>query len=247
MKQKKLPAKLGKPTVFEAIFEVRGQPIAPLHDILPGVFFSPERPSLIERLPAAQIPDVIRNADPTLKYIPLIRISGDSYSLMIGKENVSISCTTYAGWSKFKKHILEVFGQLEKKKLITKVDRYSLKYVNLLEGENVATLLSSVDLDLKIGSWKIKDQNIQLRAELIYEGFNNAIQIISSAAVQLSEKPKKGLVIDIDSIMDVNAIDYTQFYNELGKRLDHIHHINKTLFFDCLTDKTIAELEPVYE
>ncbi|MFN7609480.1 MAG: hypothetical protein ACK5QX_00875, partial [bacterium] len=85
---KKLPIKLGKPTVFEAVFEMRGQSTAALADILPGIFFSPDSRSAIERLPAASIPEPIRKADPTLKYVPLVRVSNDSYVIMIGNENV---------------------------------------------------------------------------------------------------------------------------------------------------------------
>lgn len=87
-----------------------------------------------------------------------------------------------------------------------------------------------------------------MRMEISVEGFINILQIISGAKVLMPNNSERhGVVIDIDTIKDTGGISVEQLEVDLDNALEHIHRINKETFFDCITEQTIARLEPEYE
>ena len=73
----KLPLKLGKEPLIEALFEMRFKATAPVSNILPGLLFTKFKgEKKIEKLPAAQLPEELRKVDPSLHYAPLLRFIG---------------------------------------------------------------------------------------------------------------------------------------------------------------------------
>jgi len=248
----KLPTRLGKEPLLDAIFEFRFQAPMLLANILPGIFFSElDGPKELERLPTAEIPDQIRNADPNLQYAPLIRINWGGYSILIGDRSIAISCNLpYQGWASFRSAIEKVVGVLQKHPtLITKIERYSTKYVDLVPSSSLEEQVKMVDLDLRIGSKRLAKEAYQVRLELQTEGFINVLQVISGAKVLMpTGKEHEGLVIDIDTIKDLaEGLTLDQLNETLPTALGQIHQINKQTFFDCLSKEALNTLEPQYD
>lgn len=245
-----LPKRLRKEPLIDAIFECRFHTSFPVSSILPGIFYSEfEGEKQLEKLPQSDLPEVIRNSDPNLHYAPLVRLRLQNYSILVGDRSLIVACNLpYTGWNDFKLTIIKLIGVLKKSKLIDKVVRYSMKYVDLIQSNDPSDQVSLANLSLRIGSRNLTNESYQVRMEIPVEGFINIIQIISGAKVIMSDKAEReGVVIDIDTIKDTGNISVEQLEQDLNSALENIHRVNNEAFFDCLTEQTIKRLEPEYE
>ena len=247
----KLPRKLNKEPLLDAVFEMRFSSLAPASSILPGIFFNKlDGEKVISQLPASELPKQIRDTDPNLQFAPIIRILWKDFVLLIGDRNVAVSCKMpYAGWIRFREAILQIVKILGEVGIIQVIKRYSLKYVDLIPYKNIGEQIASVNLSVQLGDHCLEKEIFQFRIEIAQEGYINAIQIISSAVATLPDKKtnKEGLIIDIDTIHNVNNQKFTDFASELQEKLDKIHLVNKVTFFKCITPATLYALEPIYD
>jgi uncharacterized protein (TIGR04255 family) len=181
--------------------------------------------------------------------MPIVKISLDKYSFLIGDRSLSISCNLpYMGWTAFKEIIIKTIGVLKKTTLINKIVRYSVKYVDIIKSNDPVDQVSLANLSLRIGKHNLTKELYQVKMEVPTEGFINIIQIISGAKATLDDNSSiEGLVIDIDTIKNTGGITIEQMEQDIDTALENIHRVNKETFFDCLTNQTIERLEPEYE
>ncbi|MHB1074607.1 TIGR04255 family protein [Thiobacillus sp.] len=245
-----LPAKLGKEPLIDAIFELRFSGSTPASVVLPGLLFSNlSGEKKIESLPASQLPKAIREGDPNLRFAPLSRLDWEGYFVNIGDQNISVSSKyPYQGWGNFKSAIIKVMDVLSASSIINGVERYSMKYVDLLTATDDRQKVSLINFDVSIANHKLTEEPFQLRIEIPRDGFINAVQVVSSAhAVLHNGKVMDGLVVDIDSFCKQDGISIQKVMEDFEEKLDAIHSTNKSIFFDCLRPETIESLDPKYE
>ena len=78
----KIPVRLKKEPLIEAIWEIRFSPAKPLvADLLPGILFesSPKKFDNVVKLSFPNLPDFAMEHDPNLRYIPRIRLEGGQF------------------------------------------------------------------------------------------------------------------------------------------------------------------------
>lgn len=246
----KLPKRLLKEPLLDALFECRFTAHLPVSNILPGILFREfEGEKQLERLPQSEIPEVIRNNDPNLQYAPLVRIRMQNYTFLIGDRSIIVACNLpYRGWYDFKLTIIRMIGILNKSNLVDKVIRYSIKYVDLIQSSDPVEQVSMANLSLNIGSHKLTKEPYKVRMDILVDGFINAIQIMSGAKATMPDQSvRKGIIIDIDTIKNTGDINIDQLEQELDNVLENIHRVSKERFFDCLTEETLRHLEPEYD
>lgn len=248
---KKLPKKLGKEPLIDAIFEIRFSSDDPVSEIIPGFLFSRLAGNKkIESLPVAQIPRDLREANPNLKFAPTTRLHWDNFTINVSNFGVSVGCNyPYQGWQKFKSAIVEVVSCLGDINIFNSIDRYSMKYVDLIPSDDIRHQISLVNMNISVADHKIESEGFLLRVEIAKDSFVHIIQIMPAASAKLIDgTDRKGIIIDVDTIHD---IDHQTIPNVIGEdfqaRLDLIHNANKKMFFDCLKSETIENLEPVYD
>ena len=250
---KRLPIKLAIEPLIDAACELRVHISSQidLHTVLPGVLLTKLGLSKFEQLPGTFVPSAIRSQDPLGVFnSQLVRAQWGDYYITIGTRNVVIGPKLpYHGWHDFKKHILEVFNVVLELGIHDAIDRYSIKYTNLIEGSDVAQQSAKLDWGVKIGPLSIQGEPTQLRVEIPDERFLTIVQINSGAAVEMIETKtvRTGCVVDVDTLCLKLDADFSRFGRELPERLDAIRYRNKGVFFDCLTDSTIEEMGPTYE
>ena len=246
--KKKMPVRLKKEPLIEAVWETRftseKQNVA---DLLPGLIYQaiPGRYQNIVRLPVADIPAPIAEQDPNLRYIPKIRMEGDNQAIQIGEHVLSLSCRRpYPGWKGFSADIRNLIAVGRKTGLIDRLDRFSLKYLDLIQLVQPPDL-GVLNIDLKLGGYSVAKQPVQLRTEIIAEGLIHIIQVVSPAEVTLPGDATKteGVLLDIDTIASFKE---GGSWDDVEKRLDATHSASKKIFFDLLKAGTIARLEPEY-
>lgn len=245
-----LPTRLKKAPLIDAIFETRFTSSESLSSILPGILFSKlNGVKNIERLDAADLPQQIRDSDPSLKFAPLIRVSCENVSILISDWSVAIACNLpYPGWKVFKDQIISTLKIIKDSNLTKKIERYSIKYINLLESTNTKEQVELVNLNLKIGEKNLKEEVFQVRIEIPENTFINCIQIVANVTATLPNNiTKQGLIIDIDTIQKVDTKSIDDLLQNIEEHLSELHQSNKSLFFSYLKESTITSLEPEYE
>lgn len=242
-----LPKSLKKEPLIDAIFEVRFDSVSIPSFLLGLVYQKLEGQKVIENLPASQIPQMMRDEDLNLRYVPLHRISYDQFYINIGDRCVSVSCKMpYPKWPNFKPIIMRVMNILKESDIINNCERYSLKYIDLLPIIDPGEQVSCLNLNLTLAGYKLKNNFFQIRFEVSENEFQHIIQVTSSATATLSNgETRKGLVIDIDSVANQAGVKFTDFFDKLSQNLEVIHDENKKLFFKCLKQPTINSLEPI--
>lgn len=253
----KLPKRLKSEPIIDAIFEVRfAATKADVVSILPGYLYAQLGADRVERLPAAEIPEVIQATDPTLRAMALQKVYWDRFYVLVGRESLGVGCQLpYPGWAKFKPAIERAFGVASQLNLIESVHRYSAKYVDLLPTNGPGEALAKLDFEIKIGGHKLSSEPYMLRAELVRDKFTHVLQNIGAVQVTTANqavdgqgRPQVGSVVDIDSICEVSpALRFGEFLEKFPDLSEEIHTANKVLFFECLKPETVESLGPEYE
>ncbi|MBZ0125153.1 MAG: TIGR04255 family protein [Rhodocyclaceae bacterium] len=241
----KIPVKLENDPIIEAIFEIRfNTEVQSAADLLPGLLFPELRKDFprIEPLPVSQIPQVIRDRDPDLRYQPRHRLVGERSWVLLGDRSAAIACKPpYIGWTDFRRVILQLVRLLEGTKLIKEVERFSLKYINLLSGTGPAEQFSQIRFSADLAGISLVNQITQLKTELIEDDFVNIVEIMSNAVVVTEPgQTLKGMVLAIDTIR-MNPKD---FWSQSDYLIDRAHSTEKSIFFRSLTKETINSLKP---
>lgn len=247
-----LPKKLRDEPLVDAIFEIRFKGLSQIAiaDVLPGSLFKEMQGEVkLVRLPAADMPKPIRDSDPQLHYTPIMRLDWEQFGVAIGDRSLGVSCKLpYMGWERFKAGILEIIDLVKNINVIGPVERYSVKYVNLIQAPNISDQIEQVRMTIDIAGQKIKDENTTLRVEQREDEILHIIQIITGAQViRQNQESVFGTVLDIDSIKVVNAPDFVGFCDTLPEDLEVLRQSNKRKFFSCLTSEAIDKRGPLYE
>lgn len=243
-----IPKRLKKEPLIEVIWQAQFD--APnAGDLLPGVLFETLRksysPIQMRRLPTADIPAILTQADPNLRYLTKIRIEaeGRPYIWQVGDRSVAINCRKpYVGWPKFKAAIEDFIEIIASSHLVPNLERHSLRYLDLLTLDP-APNISAVKLSMRIGSHEIKENNLRLRVEIPDIGCTHIVQIVSPAEGILPEGKITGTLIDLETAHDAPQTDW----DGVRSQLDELHARSKELFFrHILANDALEKMEPEY-
>lgn len=245
-----LPKKLKKEPLIDAVFELRFSSQVPASIVLPGLLFEKlEGGKSIRSLPVSQLPKPLRDSDPNLKFAPLSRIEWGNFFVSVSDSSVAISSKyPYSGWNLFKPAITRVVQIVAESNIIDTIERYSMKYVDMLQSLDAKQKVSMINCGLSIAGHSLEKEPFQLRIEIPRDGFINAVQVASSAQAELHDGTKmEGLIIDVDSFPPPGGFSTAVLLENFSEKLEAIHQTNKAMFFDCLTPEAITSLEPEYE
>ncbi|NNM60409.1 MAG: TIGR04255 family protein [Legionellales bacterium] len=245
-----LPIKLNKEPLIDAIFELRFISQVEVSEILPGIFFSYlQGNKSLSLLPASQLPKAMRDKDPSLIFAHTTQIVWANFLINIGNRSVAVNCKLpYSGWIKFKEAISQVLHIMEQSKLIECVERCSIKYIDLLESTSIREQIGFLNFACELAGENLDSYPLMVRVEKEVDGTMNIVQLMAAAKVQIKDTPaKEGIVVDVDTIIDTKNCSIFDFVEKSDNYLEHLHAINKKLFFDCLNTRAIEMLEPIYE
>jgi uncharacterized protein (TIGR04255 family) len=247
-----LPTKLKKDPLVDAVFEIRFSSALAASSVIPGILFAKLKahPQQIERLPASDIPSQMRALNPALQFQPLMRMHwNDNFLILIGDISLGLACKMpYPGWENFKSHILQLVELLNEGQFITQIERYSLKYVGVVDGKDLPAQIARIKLDLQLGNYTLKAQPFNIQLEIQSDPFQYIVHLAAPASAALMDGSQRtGLLIDIDGIREHRTTNLGEFISELPDRVEAMHTRNKELFFGLLTEETLAYLEPIYE
>ena len=240
----RLPAKLGKPPLLEAVFEIRFQAKKEsAGDILPGILYEKLGTyyEKVRPLPLASVPRELRERETNLHYLPSHQLVGPQRQLQVGDRVALISeGLSYQSWSVFRKYAHELAETLQGTNIVDRILRYSLKYVNLIAGPP-GKQLSLLNAKFEIAGDSAPEKGFHFRTEYIAKPW---LTIITLATRVKPPQPEDGLVIEVDTIRADSAGD---LFEDIEARIDETHTTLKPYFFKLLTPQTLNGLEPVWE
>lgn len=234
----KLPKSLNPSPIIESIVEFRFSTNLH-HSAVFGVIYNSlkdDYPNVLE-LPIMQLPEQIRKNDNTLKSKPYFMIhSDDGIKVQIGPSIISISSPKkYIGWEKLHEIITKIITSIKQLDIIDNFTRIAIRYIDFFEID----IFEKIKLGISWDNTAIKDNNKYIRTEINQDDHIHILQISNNA---LSDT-KKGSIIDIDTVIENNEIDF----EHLDDYLNVLHESSKSLFFDLLKDEFIETLNPSYE
>ena len=244
-----LPKILEHEPFVNALFEVRLDGSVPHADILPGFLFHQldPKPTII-RLPAAEFPQPVRTNDPNLRYAPIQRLEWGNYVIAVGDQTIVISCKLpYPKWPNFRSKILETTAMIADAGVVGKVERFSVKYVNLIRGDSLAGQIVKIDMAIRIGSLEVQDDHISMQVHHVEDDTLHILTVITDAHGRMPDGSEAhGVVIDIDSIRNIQPVGFKDFAAGLEPELEKLRQSNKIKFFGCLKQETIDQMGPIY-
>jgi uncharacterized protein (TIGR04255 family) len=247
----RLPTALEREPLIDALFEVRlSDTTSSLADLLPGLLFRELQPRLtIARLPASDIPLVMRTSDPGLQYQPVLRLDWGQYLINVSDRSFVVACKLpYPKWPRFKQTILDVVTKAGTLGLEGNVERYSIKYVNLITAETMSAQIAKIKMSVDLGSIHVTSDHINLQVHHVTNDTTQILTVVSGAEVAKHDGTRmQGIIVDVDSIRNIKPVPFMSFSSNLEPELESLRLSNKEMFFSCLTEATIAELGPTYE
>lgn len=244
---KKIPKTLEHDPIIESIFEIRFVGNIPqVAELLPGML--PK--SIREKYPKIEnltqpIP-MLTGEDPGPQYRLTKRMVGDYSMLQIGEKTLSLACRKpYKGWEKFKEEIVCLLDALNEIGVIKSIERFSLKYINIIDASIGGPGLNGLELGMELGGYNLLENSsgFKLRTEIKIDNYVNILNIVPHVQAKILNETFKGLIIDIDTIFDNNLDNIDQ----VKENLDGCRSMEKIIFFRILKDDVINKFKPVWE
>lgn len=244
-----VPARLRREPLYEAVWEIRFQAKQPVLELLTGSLFAELSKrgwglTGVSHLPASNIPLPMRQVDPNLRYVPVVKLDGSPLSVSLGERVIVMSCLRpYIGWAVFGARIKELATVLEGTGFLERPERFSLKYLDIIEGSGD---LDALSVQVSVGARKLRSEPLQVRTELKTGEMLHIVEIGLPAQIALKTGERlQGTAVSTDTICLASA-DVDEFWRRFDVRLEEVHSANKELFFDLLSDETLKNLEPEF-
>lgn len=240
--------KLNKDAIIDCLFEIRYENPQPIVALIPGILHAKlAGPVMIH--PQPPIPEEFLKNDPNMQVVPSFVlewnefvISGNFCFIAVAKK------TPYGEWASFKAGIAEIHNELLKDDLISKITRYSIKYVDFFDECEIPPL-DLLNVNINMSTTQLKSEIFTLHAEIPDDDYLNIIKIVSSATLNQfpGQTTRKGLVLETDTLRLLpQGITPREFMSNHSEWLDAIHTINKAKVFEIISDTALERMEPVY-
>ena len=235
----KLPLKITPCPIWEAIVEIRfDSDVEP--DAIFGILYQKvknEYPK-VEKLPILQIPEAVRLQEPGLLQQPYYKLLCDNLSLRIGPKIFSVICTKeYIGWEKFSEILEKNFNAIDELKIVKKVKRFGVRYINFFEKTNI---FDNIVVQITKNKKPLIYDGQHIKVTTNVDGIVNKMQIANNT--RLIGRKNTGSVIDID----VSLKEPQNFFENKTKIIENCHRVEKESFFELLKKDFLKTLNPEY-
>jgi len=127
--------------------------------------------------------------------------------------------------------------------MVKNVERFSVKYVNLLEAKDRIEQYAFLNLKASLGQYSLTDHLSNFRTEIAMDRMLTIVEITPAVDVQTQQGAKlHGLLFSIDTICVIG----NDFWKEPLTVIDDTHATEKSIFYDLLTEKAIESFIPIW-
>jgi uncharacterized protein (TIGR04255 family) len=239
----KIPSKIDPCPITEAIMEIRFESSFDEAAVF-GIVYSQLKDEFEKtlNLPVLELPASIRKTDPSLTFQPYYRLVSKvnkNALIQVGPRVFSVVITnSYTTWKDFLSDIDYGLSKLEQSKVVSKVSRLGLRYLNFFEGN----ILTKSNLVINLSDQNFNSNKCQLRIEIPAGDFMNVLSVHNNAIMQTQDGIKIGSIIDIDTSVEKELPD---FFNTRKKLLEDCHSIEKQLFSSLMSEEYVQTLKEI--
>ncbi len=185
-----LPIRIENCSIVDAVFEMRftsniysSAVFGLIYNILQKDY------PKIEKLPILQIPEELLENDPSLRFKPTYKATGDQFTIQIGPEVFTISSKIpYVGWRTFSNEIEKILKSIFEQSIIKRVERLGLRYINYFDADIFNHLKMKVLIKNEVSDLK----KTIFRTELTTGNFLSTLQIANNASNVIDGKKTIG-------------------------------------------------------
>lgn len=201
---------------------------------------------IAERLPIADIPAPIRQADPNLRFQPTIQLREKQGSnlIRIGEQAISFHVAgekKYPGWDKFRAQLNSVAEGLFTNMTNATVNKIGLRYINaIVQDRHFISDIHELEFEVSVGGKKLTGP-VNLNFNVL-EGAAHVVttRLAHSSFVQGTLPAKTSAVIDVEvstanDFLVKNALDVMSW-------IDKAHLFEKTAFFALIPNTVQQQL-----
>lgn len=243
-REKPVPKKLKNDAIVEAILELRFD-TATIPEVLFGRLadYRPWKNLAQRRLPAYDIPSVLRQVDPNLRFQAVFELTGEQRAVRIGPQVISYHRTVpYIGWERFWPELRETISGIFETANGLVIRRLGLRYLNALRPDlhGIASI-SDLDLEIKVANERVTG-NVNLNFTVdVPSKTACTVRIATSEFVQGNLPPNTSVYVDVD-VFTKGGFE-TKERKTVENWVTEAHDSEKREFFRLLTDRSIEALE----
>lgn len=244
-----IPKKLHTDAIVEAVCQIYfNSPYLP--EIIVGRLSDIESITdfTINRLPAANIPNEIRNSDPNFMYQPTMELihKQKTHLIRFSEKVVSYHITgleSYVGWEAFRIELLKTFRVLFEKINVTDVFNISFRYINALSAAK-HHISDMHDLNFEA---IVKNEPLNCPVNLNFviqndETHATTTRIAHRHFVQGSLPELTTVIVDVEVNTPPSKFKVSKL-DEVMSWIDDAHTYGKEAFFKLIPDEAIKKLE----
>lgn len=141
---------------------------------------------------------------------------------------------------------MELSELIKKSEIVISIERFSLKYVNLIEPINGVSGLSLLDSSVRLGPYDLSKVGSTIRTEIVENNTISIVNVVSSAKVVIpgASGALEGLLTRYSQYPAAKASG--SFWSDFLSQLDTVRSKEKELFFSLLTQATVDRYGPRY-
>ena len=236
------PSKINHAHIIESILEIRFDTNneEPHLDLL--ILFRAKHPEF--RFEQSDLPKKVRESHINFINEPEYHLIGKEYRIGIGMRSISFNCIgEYKQWKNFFPFIKENLETISSSKIITKINRIGLRYINFFEGFNEIDKLLNIRVELGIENDDFTPKQNIIRST--FNGEKSSLNVAISNFANMQSRDQTGILFDIDSYKDGNLPNEVNY--ELFEQIDYIHTIETDVFFNTLKNEFLENLNPEYD
>lgn len=241
----KLPIKLKKAVIIEAILEFRYKNKLDIEEVFFIVRTLLEQDGYIyQKQTVMEMPAAVREVNPAFKYTP-------HYSFVKGVNVVNISPFMisfnlkgfYQGWDYFSRFIQGIYTKLNTLTNNWELERTSMRYIDFFDNTDI---FEKIRIEISTPNnlcgntmfEKTKNYVVEYNCDI---STSTRIQIANNLKIFAQDNSSKnGSIIDID-IVSTNISD------DFKDTISNLHDTAKNTFFSIISEELQKELEPIYE
>ena len=198
-------------------------------DVIVGILFNflheKDEKVGLQKLPVSNIPEEIREADPSLRDKPTHQLTSKLGFVQIGERVLCIGgIMPYITWANFESYIKDIIGFLSNKGLVRNVELVKLRYLNFFK-ENI---FNSINLTIQMqGIDELCNGSTVFRTQLpCGSGILGVLQITNGVHVKNTH-----LNMDDDgSLIDIQTVSKQVSMSKLSEVITQLHEQAENLF-----------------
>lgn len=240
------PGKLRDDAIVEAVCQVRFTARRESEVVVGRLSDFPDGEYRLSRLPLAEMPPSLRQADPSLRHQPLLELRHAERPLMmrIGDGVISVHLVgvhAYAGWSIFKVDVAKMLTQLFGRVPSVHIDMLTLRYINaIVESRHKLKDVGELKLQVMVADQPfLGPVNVNF-SEVVDATYGVTTRVAHTSFVQGNLPDGTVAIIDVEvsSPKDHRVADQA----DAVTWFERAHTLEKAAFFKLLPDHVLVQL-----